>query len=110
MEHANKMYPLWTHTVQDMQSDGASIEEIVALERFKAFMSAGCSIDSVHIVELNLDIIEEQKVYPLVCMDVVVQGETFGITVSMEAQELILFINYSTGSPSERNFVQCFFR
>ena len=91
----SRIYPLWTCTVDDMINDEVDVNAVAEFAQFKLMQKLRYAVDSVQIKEINLHIIEEGVVYPLVSMDVIMGGENFGITVSMEPDDLIHFVNFN---------------
>lgn len=100
-------YPLWTLTTQDCIVDLMETTDIVQLAQFQVLVGLS-SIESLEIVDLTLDNIEGDKVYPLVQLDVVLGGMTFHITVTVESHELIHFVRHNI-DPQAAEKVQAYF-
>lgn len=101
----SRIYPLWTCTVDDLINDEVDAFHVAEFAQFKLMQQLGKTVDSVKIQEINLHIIEEGVVYPLVSMDVYFGGINFGITVSMESDDLIHFVNFNAEHVNNKFFV-----
>lgn len=92
----SRIYPLWSCSIADLISDEVDAVHVAEFAQFKLLVEMGRTVDSVKIHEINLHIIEEGVVYPLVSMDVYFGERNFGITVSMEDSHLIHFVNFNS--------------
>jgi hypothetical protein len=75
-------YQLWTMDLQDAINENWSVHDIVRLERFKTLVSIPeVTFESVTITDLEQEI-DGKHIVSMLCLDIVIAGETFHIYFS----------------------------
>lgn len=83
--------------VGDLIKDEHPVEDIVAVVQFQTCIACGASIESLKLVDINIDA-DDDDILVILYMDAVVNGMTFKIIVHLKNDDQLLkhFLNYDT--------------